>query len=96
MPDANTIRESIQAIASVFAMGMSVFAIIRSSKEKQNEALLQVQKAQNDHIAELGKNLQDHAEEDIRIQTELQTELKNNIKLAEKLDEKLDKVLERL
>jgi hypothetical protein len=96
MLDTLTIVESVQAVASVFAMGISVFAIIRSNKEKQNENILKIQEAQNVHIADLGKNLQEHAEEDIRIQTELQTELKNNIKLAEKLDEKLDKVLERL
>jgi transcription initiation factor IIF auxiliary subunit len=77
-------------------MGMSVYAVVRSSKQKQNDNIEKLFQQHSDSLTKLGETLQSHAEDDIAIQTELQTELRNNVKLAEKLDSKLDKVLERI
>jgi predicted small metal-binding protein len=92
----NNILESIQALTSLFAMALSVFAIIRSSKQKQNTDIKESFQVQSQKIEELSNKLQAHAEEDIAVQAELRADLKNNIKLAERLDEKLDKIMERI
>ncbi len=91
--DGNTIKETIQAIASVFAMVVSVFAIIRSSKQKQNEAIEKVYDQQSDALEKISTQLTEHVLEDAKEISTLKTEVKN---LHENLSSKLDEIIRRV
>jgi uncharacterized protein YwgA len=94
--DANgltALKETVQAIGSIFAMGISIYAIIRSSKQKQNEAIAKAQEHQTEALDDISIQLTEHILEDAKEISTLKTEVKN---LHENLSSKLDEIIRRV
>jgi outer membrane scaffolding protein for murein synthesis (MipA/OmpV family) len=90
------IPQIVQAVSSTAAIAISIFAVIRSSKQRQDDDISNMDKRHQDDMTNLKNTLTAHAEEDVRVQVELSADLKNNIKLTERLDSKIDKILEKI
>jgi hypothetical protein len=87
------IKDLITSIGSIFAMVMSVLAIVRSSKIKQNETWEKSNKEHTDAIKEINKTLTDHIlSEGVEVAV-----MKTNIdNLKNVVDSKLDQILTTL
>lgn len=57
MSDATNWHEIISSMSSVIAVFVSVVAIWRSSKQKQNDQLTNIEKSLNDHILQDAKDI---------------------------------------
>ena len=90
MFDVSTIIQSVGTVASVL---FSVFAIVRSSKIKQNEDLKEMFKNQVGVILKLDDELQAYVLENSRDIMQLQTQVEN---IKENIDNKLSQVLDKL
>jgi hypothetical protein len=83
----------IEACTSVAAVVISLTAIVRSSKQKQNDALQIIHKSQADAMAKISAELNDHILEDRGEIATLKADVKN---LHENLNDKLDEIIRRL
>ena|ERR1700722_15617343 len=103
MTDIVQAKDYIETLGVIFSMIIATISLVRSSKQRQNDDIdkrFDQQKdrfdQQDKNIEELGDLLQDHAREDLEVQTELKTDLKNAVKMMEKLDTKTDRIMEKL
>lgn len=78
----DTIKEIISSAGVMVAIIMSVVGLIRSSKQKQNDQLSNIEKTLNAHILEDEHSI-----------TELQTNVKN---LTDNVNNKLDTIIREL
>jgi hypothetical protein len=86
-------RDLIQTIAAIFAIGMSIFAVIRSSKDKQNDELREINKQQTESINKIKDALNDHMLQDSQDISTLKANVAN---LQNICNEKLDKILDEI
>lgn len=75
----------ISAIGTLFAMLMSVLAIIRSSKQKNEEALEKIKEDNDNSFKELNSTLNLHIINDTRDISQLQESAKNIERMLERL-----------
>ncbi len=91
--NANTWRDIIQTAASIFAMIISILAIIRSSKAKENEEIRDFNKKQSDDLEKIKDTLNDHMIQDSEDISTLKANVAN---LQNICNEKLDKILDEI
>jgi putative salt-induced outer membrane protein YdiY len=90
MPDPTSI---IQSVGIIFTIGLSVFAIIRSSKIQQNKDTRQDNRLQTVAILDVQEKLTKHILEDAHVQTQLSADVGN---IQNTLDSKLETIIEKL
>lgn len=91
--DYDSIKDVIQSVGVIFTIGLSIYAIVRSSKISQNANWDKRHDQSEDSIKTIKKELSDHILQDSVDITTLQTEVRN---LKEVVDNKLEKILEKL
>jgi predicted PurR-regulated permease PerM len=77
-----TIKDIISSVGVMIAILISVIGLVRSSKQKQNDQLTNIEKTLNAHILEDEHSI-----------TELQTNVKN---LTDNVNNKLDTIIREL
>jgi hypothetical protein len=80
--DTALLKDVIASIGTIFSMIIAVIALLRSSRQKSNDAIKEISDALNDHILE----------EEARI-SKMEANIEYIVKSADKLETKFDKII---
>ena len=96
----DAIVKIVGGIVSLVALVFSISAFRKSNQQMQNAVISNVDKKVNDlkdvvttNLEKITKDISDHAEKDLEIQTELRTEVRNIIKSTDKMQDMILEII---
>lgn len=96
MGDITSIKDIIECSASLIATGVAVLALIKSSRQKQDDAADARNNKRDDQMTALQSQLTQHVLDDARSITELRSDINHNTQVTTGISTKIDELVSKL